>query len=187
MTPSNEKSKSVFFTRLLLVLLGITLIVGGYFAISQPQATFSALTLIVGIVALVRGIIGIVAYLRIKEATTWKDKGGLALGVLLVIVGLLCIFWPDMLSAALAWLVGIWFIVEAGRGLSRIRALRARDRVAGTLSLVLNLLLLVAGILLILNPWVPTLAVSALVAIAFFAGGLDMILTALFLPGEKLR
>ena len=187
MTPTNEKNKSVFWTRLLLVLLGVILIVGGYFAISRPAATFSALTLIVGIMAVARGIFAIVAYLRIKEATTWKAKGALALGVLLVIVGLLCIFWPDLLSAALACLGGIGLIGEAGRGLGRVRSLRALDRVAGTLSLVLTLLLMVAGVLLILNPWVPTLAVSALVAAAFFTGGLDMILTALFLPKEKLR
>lgn len=187
MTPAKDTHKNTFWTRLLLVLLGITLIVGGYFAVSRPAATFTALTLMVGIVAVARGIFAIVAYLRIKEVTTWKAKGALALGVLLVIVGLLCIFWPAVLSAALAWLVGLWFLAEAIRGLGQVRLIRALDRTAGILSLMLNLLLIAAGVLLIVNPWVPTLAVSVLVAASFFASGLDMILTALFLPNNHVK
>ncbi len=55
------------------LLVGIVLIVGSVFAFMNPVATFLTLAIMLGIVAVVRGLMLIVAFFRISERTTFKS------------------------------------------------------------------------------------------------------------------
>ncbi len=173
-----------FMMRLLYIALGLALIAGAVAIFSRPQDALSAMAFVLGLMALARGIAHGVSYFRVKEAVGWKPKLLLALGVLLVILGLFLLLWPQLVGGLMVWAVAIWFVIEALRSFTWQKELRKLNPSAATVSLVLNVLLLAAGVLMILDPLPTLLTIPLLVGLALALGGADMILTGLFLPRE---
>ena len=174
MTKSKEHRS--FPARLAQIGLGLLMIAGAAWAITQPATALNTLMIILGLMLLLRGTAGIVSYYRLKDKPTIKDKANLALGVLLIILGILMLAVPDLLAPALKWAAAGAFALTAARGLIASGALRAKSRSLGTLSLVLNLALLASSILLVLNPLPNLFTLPILFTASLLCAGMDLVI-----------
>ena len=174
MTKSKEHRS--FPARLAQIGLGLLMIAGAAWAITQPATALNTLMIILGLMLLLRGTAGIVSYYRLKDKPTVKDKANLALGVLLIILGILMLAVPDLLAPALKWAAAGAFALTAARGLIASGALRAKSRSLGTLSLVLNLALLASSILLVLNPLPNLFTLPILFTASLLCAGMDLVI-----------
>lgn len=174
MTKSKEHRS--FPARLAQIGLGLLMIAGAAWAITQPATALNTLMIILGLMLLLRGTAGIVSYYRLKDKPTIKDKANLALGVLLIILGILMLAVPDFLAPALKWAAAGAFALTAARGLIASGALRAKNRSLGTLSLVLNLALMASSILLVLNPLPNLFTLPILFTAALLCAGTDLVI-----------
>ena len=175
MTMTKSKDSRSFLTRMAQIGLGLLMIAGAVWAITQPGTALNTLMVILGLMLLLRGTAGIVPYYRLKDKPILKDKAGLALGVLLIILGILMLAVPDFLAPTLKWAAAGAFALTAARGLIASGAMRAKNRNLGTLSLVLNLALLASSILLVLNPLPNLFTLPLLIFAALFCAGTDLI------------
>lgn len=173
-----------FLLRLTYIAVGIALLAGAVAIFSRPQDALGAMAFVLGLMALARGIAHVVGFIRAKQVVGWKLRLLLALGVLLIILGLFLLLWPQLVGSLMVWAVALWFIIEALRSFTWQKELRRLNAPAATVSLVLNLLLMVMGVLMLWDPAPALLTIPVLVGMALALAGLDMILTGLFLPRE---
>jgi len=95
----------------LLLMLGLVSVVAGVLAVMQPGLAALVLVLIVGVNALITGILDIVLAVRLRSHArpgVWLLLAG---GIASVIFGTILIALPSVGALALVWLVGAYAIV----------------------------------------------------------------------------
>lgn len=162
------------------LLVGIILVAGSIFVFRKPAETFLTLSSILGIVAMVRGIILLANYYRNKDLTTFKAKFNLSLGVLLTIIGIVLLFRPAFAAYVFAYTVAIWFIADSARNLVRSNLLKIVDSRFYMFHIVMNMLLLIAGIVLLFNPFIIGVALSLIIGISLLVLGIEYVTFAFF-------
>jgi len=153
------------------LVMGIVLIVGGIFALANPAATFNTLEIMLGVVAIIEGVAMIVSYLKIRKYTGIKAKIGSVFGLVLVILGLVFLFWPSAVAEIFNYFIAIWFITDAIRNLAVSWPMRNLSKKVYWISLVLNLLVLAGGVALLFNPMLAGQATGVIIGLSLVFSG----------------
>lgn len=154
------------------VIGGIILIVGSIFAFANPLATFATLAVMLGIITIVRGIMLIRDYDRMRESSHFKANYTLILAIFLIILGVIFLLRPSFFMNIFAFAVAIWFILDAVQGLSNAGIYRLLNNGIYVFNIVLNVLLLIAGIVLLFNPMITWISVPFLIGFSLMVSGL---------------
>lgn len=96
--------------------------------------------------------------------------GFLALGIVLILLGVAAMFFPFVATLATELTIG-WILVFAGIAQS-LHAIRLRDRIGFWPSLLSGLLTLAVGLLLLVFPMTGILSITLLVAVLFLVNGI---------------
>jgi uncharacterized membrane protein HdeD (DUF308 family) len=95
--------------KVLTVFLGIFAIIVALIMIRNVVATVAVVGFIIGVYWIIHGIIQFVMAVGDK---TYPSRGWtIFMAIISVIAGIVVVAWPVNSLTALAWLVGIWFIV----------------------------------------------------------------------------
>lgn len=132
-----------------LLLYGLVALVFGAVAILQPLAAATALVWAIGVMAVVEGVISLVA---LFGGNSGVSRGWLAVYALASLVfGVLAVINPLATASVLVLLLAVWLIVA---GIHRIVfAVRVRRHIQGEWLLILSgVLAIVLGALLVANP-----------------------------------
>jgi uncharacterized membrane protein HdeD (DUF308 family) len=132
-----------------LLLYGLVALVFGAVAILQPLAAATALAWAIGVMAVVEGVISLVA---LFGGNSGVSRGWLAVYALASLVfGVLAVINPLATASVLVLLLAVWLIVA---GIHRIVfAVRVRRHIQGEWLLSLSgVLAIVLGALLVANP-----------------------------------
>ena len=132
-----------------LLLYGLVALVFGAVAILQPLAAATALASAIGVMAVVEGVISLVA---LFGGNSGVSRGWLAVYALASLVfGVLAVINPLATASVLVLLLAVWLIVA---GIHRIVfAVRVRRHIQGEWLLILSgVLAIVLGALLVANP-----------------------------------
>ncbi|MET4615658.1 uncharacterized membrane protein HdeD (DUF308 family) [Stenotrophomonas sp. 2619] len=132
-----------------LLLYGLVALVFGAVAILQPLAAATALAWAIGVMAIVEGVISLVA---LVGGNSGVSRGWLAVYALASLVfGVLAVINPLATASVLVLLLAVWLIVA---GIHRIVfAVRVRRHIQGEWLLILSgVLAIVLGALLVANP-----------------------------------
>lgn len=164
------------------LLMGIILIAGSISVFRKPTATFLILSTMLGIVAIIRGVILIIKHYR--EATS-KGKLYLSLGILLAVIGIVLSFRPAFAAYVFAYIIAIWLIADSIRNLVRVNLLKPVDTGFYMFHIVLNVLLLAAGIVLMFNPLIVGVSVSLIIGLSLLVLGIEYLTFAFFSSQAK--
>lgn len=93
------------------VLLAILTIIIGVVALVYPTKTATVIVILIGIWAIVAGLVGIGGSLNLKDIPGSGWGWGLVSGILTVIFGILLLVWPKSGIVSVVWLIGLWAIV----------------------------------------------------------------------------
>ena len=173
MTKSTQQKE--FWPRLAQIGLGLVMIAGGIWALTQPAGALSVFLTILGLMLLLRGAAGVLAYYKLRHEPDFKEKISLGIGMLLFSVGLLMLAVPGLVAPVLKWVAAAAFALTALRGLTAFINLRAKNKSLSTLSLALNLVLLAAAVLLAFNPLPAVFTLPLLLFICLICAGADLI------------
>jgi uncharacterized membrane protein HdeD (DUF308 family) len=115
-------------SRVVAVLLGTLLIIGGGFVIAYPEYTIATIAVIWGIVMLVSGIARVVASIMLRDyGWGWR----VTLGVIEGIIGVIVLAWPKQTAYVIMILIGIYAILGGILQIAIALALRkAPERLA---------------------------------------------------------
>ena len=91
-------------------LEGVVALVAGVLALVLPDLTALALVVLIGIWAIVSGVVEIMAAIRLRRVIDTEWLLGIS-GVLSIIAGIVILVWPDAGAVAISWLIGTYAIV----------------------------------------------------------------------------
>lgn len=172
-------------TRVLGVILGVLVIIGGIYLFAMPVQTYLSLAWVLGAVMIVDGVFNAVTW---SSARRLGQADGLSLvgAIVSIVFGVLVLGSLGMQLAVdlfIALAAAFWIIIS---GILRIimslqirKGLKAYEgKVLGGkwyVSLILGIVLVILGILCILDPFILALAIGWLIGIAFIVGGITII------------
>ena len=169
-----QVSKSM---RVLNIISGVLLIVAGVYCLCNQDVAAMTAGLLLGVFMLVSGVIEIIVFA--STAGLLIGSGWLLLdGVLTVIMSLFLLFnqWFTMLS--LPFLFALWLLFS---GISRFVSafdLRAMGVRGWGWVLTIGILLMVAGFICMMDPWVSVAAIGLTVGLVFLLEGVSAIVYA---------
>ena len=113
----------------LLLALGVVSVLAGILATMRPALAALVLVLIIGVNALITGVLDIVLAVRLRNHARGGDWLLLASGVASIIFGTVLIVLPGVGALALVWLIGVYAIVAGILYLTM--AVRSYERAPG--------------------------------------------------------
>ncbi len=159
--------------RALEIILGIIALVAGFLALFYPTAVVVTLVVFFGIIILVIGILR----LATAGSSSWLPGGSrgtnAAIGIILIIIGLLILFFPLPATVTIAILLGIGLLIYGiGRIVVGIGAKNMNGGVRALL-ILLGILIAVFGLIAIFFPVIGVYTYAFFVSIAFILIGID--------------
>ena len=168
------------------LLIGIVLLVLGVATFVRPAGALTGIVFIYGILAVITGIADIVFYVKIEQHTGFGPALSLVTGILSILAGILLLFHPGAGKWAMVILFPIWFIAHC---ISRLTHLPIIRLTAGTgyyyFTLIVNILGLLLGFVMLLDPVLSLLSVSYLIGGYLILMGIDHLVLAVSEIGRK--
>lgn len=158
------------------LILGIVLVLLGIYSFARPEGALTGAVICYGTVAVVTGAADILFYMKMEQHMGIGPTVSLVSGIVSIMTGLMLLICPGAGSAAVMILFPLWFLMHS---ISRLSHLGIVRRFAGNgfyyLSLVINILGLVIGFLMILQPVISVLTFGYLIGFYLIMLGVDSI------------
>lgn len=157
------------------LIMGTLLLIVAVIIFSYPVKNFYTLTWLIGLLILINGVIQLL-FRRAARAIAGSGSGLIVvIGIIDIIFGLLVIFNVGASSTFFIFMFAAWFIVSSIIGLMTISK---QSRLKG-LSIIVNVLGLLLGIILLFNPMMGMILVSTMIAITFAILGVTYVIDGL--------
>ena len=167
-------------------LEGVLLVLLGVFTLARPDSALTGFIVAYGVVAVIMGVADILLYVRIARFTGFGPIIALLSGTLSVMAGVMLLVYPNAGKLVLSFLFPLWFIAHC---ISRLANLNKIRFFAGEFTyyftLILNILGLVLGALMILDPWFSLLSIQVVISIYLLLLGADCIILACSKLGNR--
>ena len=164
------------------LILGIILTILGIFTMIRPESMLNSIVICYGIVAAVSGIADIIFYVKMERHMGVVPTVSLTSGILSTLLGMMLILCP---GAAQRWLFALWIIMHSISRLSHISTVRYfAGNSFGLVSLLLNIIGIVIGVMLLIEPIMAVVAFGYLIGLYLIVLGIDSIASALSKMGS---
>ena len=165
---------------------GVLLVLLGIFTLARPASALTGFIVAYGAVAVIMGVADILLYVRIAHFTGFGPIVSLLSGTLSVMAGVMLLVYPNAGKLILSVLVPLWFLAHCISRLSNLNKIRFfAGEFPYYFTLILNVLGLVLGGLMILNPWISLLSVPLIIGIYLLLLGVDCLILAFSKLGTR--
>lgn len=168
--------------RVLTIVFGVLLVVGGFYCILTPVATYATLAWLIGALMIVEGAGGIVTWIERRDsgrANGWALAGGI-LSALLGVVLLGSYALQFAVDAFIAYFIAIWLVFAGVTRIALAVIARGSQGQAGArgwaIQLVLGVLIVILGALCIFNPLSVAVGVGLLLGMSIVFAGVDLVI-----------
>lgn len=162
-------------------LIGLAFALGalllGALLIIAPNTSLTVLSLMLGVVLLVRALSGIYRYIR-SNSVSFRAKLNLSFNLFLLLVALLCLFKVNFISGVVSYLVAFWLLIEAFNRLRLVHQSQISKR--GVIDRIFALVLLGLSLILLSFPRLLGVSVVVLIGLAVFALGANSLMALFF-------
>lgn len=159
--------------------MGLCLIALGVFTFLSPRSIFTGIAVVYGAAAVITGICDIVIYIKEERFSGFGPAVSLVSGILSMMTGIALLAYPGIAEWIVSLLFPLWFITHCISRLAHTALIRF---VAGDFyyyfSLIVNVLGLVLGFLMLLQPILTFVTLGYLIALCLVAFGVECILLA---------
>lgn len=158
---------------------GLLLFLLGIFTLLWPNKALTTFVIVYGLIAVLMGIKDIVFYVKVEKYTGFGPTIALISGILSVMAGVSIVIYPDAGKWLLSLLFPLWFIAHCISRLSHLGHIRMlTGRVYYWFSFILNILGIVLGVMMLIDPVASLLGASYLVSFYLILFGIEGIITA---------
>lgn len=158
-----------------VVLESAVSIVLGIMLLAWPQLTISTVVYLVAGYVCVLAVLNILAFLRGKNGKE-QANGSLIIGLFEAIVGVLIFIFPTEVAGMLSILLGVVVIVSSAMNMVRAMEIKKTGGNGWIISLLINIVTAVVGVIIIINPFSTVVALMVLWGILLLVkGGSDLV------------
>lgn len=143
------------------IVISLIFVVLGVLLVSKPDATVGAISIILGILFIALGVLKVIEYYTTEPKEDWL----LTISLVSVIFGVVILFASDSVLAFFRVILGIWIIVTGVMDLQTIMVWKQVKSPYWTTSLILTILMILAGIIILINQQIVLTAVGILIMI----------------------
>jgi uncharacterized membrane protein HdeD (DUF308 family) len=179
--PAQLSKSELTGIRIAIAIGGICALVLGVLVLVWPESTLTLVAILLGLYFLISGAIRVVRGVFTAGATAGSRVLNIALGLLMVILGILAIKNPVNTLVALGLIIGICWIVEGVAALAETA--RDSSRWLGTLFAIVSL---IAGIVVLLLPLESLAVLTVLTGLFLIATGILQLVQA-FMLGRAVK
>lgn len=159
---------------------GILLILFGCYTFIRPDHALTGFIMVLGVVAVIMGIVDILLYVRVERYTGFGPIISLVSGTLSVMSGVMLLIYPDAGKLVMSLLFPMWFIAHC---ISRISTLNTIRLISGNFTyystLILSIIGIILGILMIVNPWFSWQSIRYIISTYLVLQGVDCVVIAI--------
>lgn len=170
--------------RLLTIFSGVLLVLTGLWCIANQGVSFAGLAFVLGLVMVLRGVIGVGAF-----ATSKKEAYGmgwnLSEAVLSVVLGAVVLANQLATDLMIVMFFGMWILVAGCNRMVAGLIFNKMQRPHWKWCLGLGIVSFVFGIYAFLNPILLNIAVGILLGVIFMAQGANALADGIFMPHKK--
>lgn len=170
---------------LIELILGVLLIVCSVFIFNRPVTAFVMLGYLIGIIAIVKGIHFIYLYFKTRNIILFKANAFLVLGILLSLLGIVFLAKPMFANSVFAYILAIWFIYDSVNNVLSISILKDINIGLYIIGILANIILLIGGVCIIINPWVAAISLTVVLGVTFLVSGIEYIIFAITGRNDK--
>ncbi|SPC37581.1 putative integral membrane protein [Latilactobacillus fuchuensis] len=160
------------------LMTGVIFLVVAYFLFKKPGVALSGFVMVIALAAIIRGIAKLSAYRHLREDTGIRATLMLINAILDIILGFLFIFNVPVGIISISYVFAAWFLVDAIVGLLNVGHLKQFNLFLYVVSIILDILGIVVGLLLLMNPVVTAVTLATLVGFYFAILGVNAIVIA---------
>ena len=157
------------------LIIGTLLLIIAVVIFSNPVQNFYTLTWLIGLLIMIGGVIQLLFRRAAKEVMGVNTTLILINGVIDLIFGILVVFNVGASSAFFIFMFAFWFIFSSIMGLFTISQ---QPRLLA-LSIIINILGIIFGIILLFNPMMGMVFVSTMIALTFATLGITYVIDGL--------
>lgn len=169
------------------LLEGILLIALGGYTFARPGSALTGFVVLYGIMAVMMGIADILLYIRMERYTGLGPVISLISGTLSVMAGIMLLFYPTAGEIIMTVLFPLWFIAHCISRLAHLNDIRLfSGDFTYYFTLILNIMGLILGALMLINPWFSLLSIRYIVSFYLLLLGIDCIILAVSRIGRRL-
>lgn len=129
------------------IVISIIFIIFGALLIAKPNEVISAISIILGIVFIAMGVLKLIEYYTSET----KEDYLLTIALIAVVLGVIILFASDSIISLFRIILGIWIIAAGIMDLQTILIWKEVKSPYWTLSLVLSMVMMIAGIVILIN------------------------------------
>ena len=129
------------------LILSLIFIIFGIILIANPEVVMASISIILGVIFIVLGIIKIANYFY----TSKMDNYFLAVGIISIIIGIVIMFFSDVIASFFRILIAVWIIYSGIMNLQTTISWKDYKSKLWIFSIILSILTLLAGIYILVN------------------------------------
>lgn len=168
--------KDVVWSSIAYLILGFVLLI-------KPGTALVTIVHILAIVALVMGIVALVAYFRDKDSA---GNGGVIKGIVYLVIAAFLYFGAGFIISIVPFIFGLLVVISGVVKLQEALDMM-KYRASGSITvLVISILSLILGVLIIINPFGTAELLFRIIGIALIYNGVSDLLT-VFYFSKKTR
>ena len=156
------------------IIISLIFILFGGLLVARPEATVAAISILLGILFIAMGLLKLIEYYTSDP----KEDMLLKFSLISVVIGIIIICVPGKMMDFFGVIVGIWIIVIGIMDLQVVLTWREVKSPYWTTSLLLTILMILAGIIIVVNQAILPKTIGVLVVIY---GILDIIDRVIFM------
>lgn len=146
------------------IIVSLLFIIFGIMLIARPEAIMSVISILLGLIFLVMGVLKIIDYF----ASGKKDNYLISIAVVMILIGLIIMFCADIILSVFRVLIGIWIIYSGIMNLQTAIVWKDYKSRLWLVTLLLAILTIIIGIYVLIN----TGAILQAVGIAILVYGI---------------
>lgn len=149
------------------IIISILMIIMSLFLIFEPIKALKTLVIIFGIIITISGIVSLISYFRLEKDLKIISFG-LVEGLLEMIAGILILCNTEVMTTFIPIMVGIWIIMKNLIRFQLSINLKQIPNSGWIWLLLASILAIILGVMIIINPFSFTLAITLVAGIILF-------------------
>lgn len=160
------------------LVLGILFVLTSLISFQDPAGNLVAIVMFFAIFAIIKGIFEIFVRNRMKDLIGYKSYAPIIMGIIDLLIGVYFLFNLNIGVAVLPYIFAIWFIVDSIFGLFTLDLAKSVSSGYYWFALIVDILGIILGFILLVNPLSSALTLSFLVGFYFMMFGITNIIYA---------
>ena len=142
------------------IISSIVYIILGIIIFKNPETMLHSISIAIALLAIIYGLI-----MTIINMSKIEDSTNLTFGILLIVVGISLLIYPNSLSILISLIIGIWFISSSVSRLRLAAMIKDTDEFNWKIILIISIITLLIGISFVFTPLASAIALARITGV----------------------